>query len=145
LKIPRGYQAQTTLSDGRLFTIGASWLGGIGGKIGEIYDTASDTWTELPGCPVDPILTNDAQGMYRKDNHAWLFSWSDSSIFQAGPSTAMNWYGVAGGGSTTPAGTRAGDPDSMCGNAVMYDAVAGNILTVGGSPNYQGIILIHQF
>lgn len=25
----------------------------------------------------------------------------------------------------------------MCGNAVMYDAVAGNILTVGGSPDYQ--------
>lgn len=25
----------------------------------------------------------------------------------------------------------------MCGNAVMYDAVAGKILTVGGSPDYQ--------
>ena len=49
----------------------------------------------------------------------------------------MNWYGTTGTGSTTPAGTRAADPDSMCGNAVMYDAVAGKILTLGGSPNYQ--------
>ena len=25
----------------------------------------------------------------------------------------------------------------MCGNAIMYDALNGKILTVGGSPNYQ--------
>ena len=49
----------------------------------------------------------------------------------------MNWYGTEGGGSQAPAGNRAGDPDSMCGNAIMYDAVGGKILTVGGSPNYQ--------
>ena len=36
------------------------------------------------------------------------------------------------------AGLRASDGDSMCGNAVMYDAVNGKILTLGGSPNYQG-------
>lgn len=50
----------------------------------------------------------------------------------------MNWYGTQNGGSTTPAGNRANDGDSMCGNAVMFDAVAGAILTVGGSPSYQG-------
>ena len=50
----------------------------------------------------------------------------------------MNWYGTAGDGTQTPAGTRASDPDSMCGNAVMYEAVAGNILTLGGSPDYTG-------
>ena len=50
----------------------------------------------------------------------------------------MNWYGTAGNGTQTPAGTRASDPDSMCGNAVMYEAVAGNILTLGGSPDYTG-------
>ena len=50
----------------------------------------------------------------------------------------MNWYGTAGNGMQIPAGTRGGDPDSMCGNAVMYDANGGNILTVGGSPDYQG-------
>ena len=49
----------------------------------------------------------------------------------------MNWYGTEGGGSQTPAGTRGGDPDSMCGIAAMYDATNGKILTAGGSPNYQ--------
>ena len=48
----------------------------------------------------------------------------------------MNWYGTAGTGTQVAAGTRASDPDSMCGNAVMYDAVSGSILTVGGAPDY---------
>ncbi len=50
----------------------------------------------------------------------------------------MNWYGTAGTGTQVAAGTRASDPDSMCGNAVMYDAVSGSILTVGGAPDYTG-------
>jgi galactose oxidase len=137
MNIPRGYQASATCSDGRIFTIGGSWSGGLGGKNGEIYDPNANTWTLLPGCPVAPILTNDAQGVYRQDNHGWLFGWKDGSVFQAGPSSAMNWYGTGGDGSQTGVGTRASDGDSMCGNAVMYDAVAGNILTVGGSPDYQ--------
>lgn len=135
--ISRGYQAQATLSDGRTFVIGGSWSGGIGGKNGEIYNPASNSWSLLSGCPVAPMLTNDAQGVYRQDNHGWLFGWKGGSVFQAGPSKAMNWYGTTGAGSVTGAGTRGTDPDSMCGNAVMYDAVAGKILTVGGSPNYQ--------
>ena len=49
----------------------------------------------------------------------------------------MNWYGTTGAGSQVGAGTRAGDADSMCGDAAMYDAANGKILTVGGSPNYQ--------
>ena len=138
MRLARGYQSSATCSDGRVFTIGGSWSGGTGGKNGEIYDPTSNTWTLLPGCPVDPMLTADAQGVYRSDNHAWLFGWKGGSVFQAGPSKAMNWYGTSGSGSRTGAGTRAADVDSMCGNAVMYDAVAGKILTAGGSPNYQG-------
>ena len=49
----------------------------------------------------------------------------------------MNWYGTTGSGTQTAAGTRASNLESMCGNAVMYDAVAGKILTLGGSPSYQ--------
>ena len=49
----------------------------------------------------------------------------------------MNWYDTTGTGTTTGAGTRDDDLDSMCGNAVMYDAVAGKILTAGGAPNYD--------
>ncbi len=42
------------------------------------------TWTQLPQAFVEPILTNDAQGMYRQDNHAWLFGWSNGTVFQVG-------------------------------------------------------------
>ena len=74
--------------------------------------------------------------IYRGDNHGWLFAWKDGSVFQAGPSVAMNWYGTTGSGNQSPAGSRANDQDSMCGNAIMYDAQAGKILTLGGAPNY---------
>lgn len=69
MQIPRGYQSSATCSDGRIFTIGGSWSGGEGGRNGEIYNTPANTWTLLPGCPVAPMLTNDAEGVYRADNH----------------------------------------------------------------------------
>ncbi|KAI9769560.1 MAG: hypothetical protein M1840_004038 [Geoglossum simile] len=133
----RGYHSSATCSDGRIFTIGGSWSGGEGNKNGEIYNPNTNGWTSLGGCPVAPMLTADQQGVFRSDNHAWLFGWKSGSVFQAGPSIAMNWYGTSGGGSRQSAGNRATDGHSMCGNAIMYDAVAGKILTVGGSPNYQ--------
>ncbi|KAI0447706.1 hypothetical protein F4803DRAFT_571422 [Xylaria telfairii] len=135
--IGRGYQSSVTVGDGRIFTIGGSWSGGQGGKNGEIYSPAANKWTSLPGSVVAPMLTADAQGVYRADNHAWLFAYKANSVFQAGPSKKMNWYNVSGSGSYTSGGTRAADGDSMCGNAVMFDAVAGSILSAGGSPSYQ--------
>ncbi|OAA73213.1 galactose oxidase precursor [Cordyceps fumosorosea ARSEF 2679] len=143
MKVPRGYQSSATCSDGRVFTIGGSWSGGeVEPKDGEIYDPRSNAWTALPGAKVANLLTRDAQGVYRSDNHAWLFGWRNGSVFQAGPSTAMNWYTTgSGGGGVQPAGKRTSnrgdDPDSMCGIAVMYDATQGAILTAGGSPSYQ--------
>ncbi|KAN0068720.1 copper radical oxidase [Elaphomyces granulatus] len=137
MTISRGYQASTILTTGEVFTIGGSWSGGVGGKNGEIYNPNNDAWTLLSGCPVAPMLTADKAGVYRADNHGWLFGWKEGSVFQAGPSRAMNWYGTSGTGSTTPAGTRGSDSDAMCGIAVMYDAVAGKILTTGGSPSYN--------
>lgn len=139
MQIARGYQASTTLSDGRIFTIGGSWSGGYGGKNGEIYNAVSNQWSLLSGCPVAPMLTNDAQGIFRQDNHGWLFGWKSGSIFQAGPSAAMNWYGTSGSGSQTAAGKRASDPDAINANAVMYDAVNGKIFTAGGSTSYQDV------
>ncbi|KAL8868405.1 MAG: hypothetical protein Q9174_005016 [Haloplaca sp. 1 TL-2023] len=139
MKIARGYQSSTTLSDGRIFTIGGSWSGGEGNKNGEVWSPASNSWSLLPGCPVAPMLTTDAQGIFRSDNHGWLFGWKSGSVFQAGPSKAMNWYTPTGTGAQKPAGLRGTDPDAMNGNAIMYDAVNGKILTVGGAPNYQDI------
>jgi galactose oxidase len=141
---PRGYQASATLSDGRVFTIGGSWSGGVGGtgttphKAGEVWSSANG-WKALPGASVVPMLTADANpnGDYRKDNHAWLFAWSNGTVLQAGPSRAMNWYSTAGTGGVTSAGTRGDDTDAMNGNAVMYDA--GKILTVGGASSYEQV------
>lgn len=135
--ISRGYQSTATVSDGNVFNIGGSWSGGQGNKNGEVYNPTANTWNFLSAALVSPMLTNDAQGVYRSDNHAWLFGWKNRFAFQAGPSRAMNWYNTAGTGSTTGAGNRGNDGDSMNGNAVMYDAGAGKILTAGGAPNYQ--------
>jgi galactose oxidase len=134
--LSRGYQASATLSNGNIFTIGGSWSGGISKKNGEVYNVASDTWTMLPGADVTPMLTADAAGLYRADNHGYFFGWKNGAVFQAGPSKAMNWYTTNGNGGVQGAGTRSDSPDGMCGNAVMFDAVAGKILTFGGSTSY---------
>jgi galactose oxidase len=138
MQIARGYQSTATTSDGRIFNIGGSWSGARGGKDGEIYDPARNTWTLQPGNLVGPMLTVDTGGVFREDNHGWLFAWKKGFVFQAGPAKNMNWYNTTGGGAVIPAGTRSTDGDAMNGNAVMYDAVAGKILTAGGAQNYQG-------
>lgn len=136
MTVGRGYQSQTTVWDGRTFTIGGSWSGPVGGKDGEIYDPVTNKWTRLPGCNVTAMLTADREGLKKTDNHAWLFGWKQGSVFQAGPSKQMNWYSVLGTGSQKTAGLRATDDHSMNGNAVMYEAVSGKILTTGGSIDY---------
>jgi galactose oxidase len=139
MNLERGYQAQTTLSDGRIFVIGGSWAGGSTDipKNGEVYNPAWKNWTSLPDAKVGPMLTRDMEGPWRRDNHGWLFGWKNNSVFQAGPSVNMNWYSVEGNGSVMSAGKRMNDEDSMSGNAVMFDAVEGKILTFGGSPDYD--------
>ncbi|KAM5348984.1 hypothetical protein ACJ41O_008807 [Fusarium nematophilum] len=141
MKVARGYQSSATTSEGKVFTIGGSWNGGEAEKDGEIYDPVTKTWKMLPNALAHPMLTADRQGLFRSDNHAWLFGWKSGTVFQAGPSTAMNWYYTSKKGSVKPAGNRGSDrgvdPDAMCGNAVMYDASKGKILTFGGAPNYQ--------
>jgi galactose oxidase len=138
MHIRRGYQASTTLSDGRVFVIGGSWAGGSNvAKDGEVYDPATQNWTMLPGAEVHNMLTEDMEGPWRADNHGWLFGWKDLSVFQAGPSKQMNWYSALGNGSVKAAGLRLNDDHSMSGNAVMFDAAKGKILTLGGSPDYD--------
>ncbi|KAL6708861.1 hypothetical protein ACN47E_002268 [Coniothyrium glycines] len=135
MRIARGYQSSTVLSNGKIFTIGGSWSGPRGGKPGEIYDPAANTWTLLPGAAVEPMLTFDHEGIFREDNHAWLFPWRNGSVFQAGPSKAMNWYYTDGEGGVSPAGIRDATNDAMCGVNVMYDV--GKIFSAGGSQYYD--------
>lgn len=133
--IPRGYHSMTVLGDGSIFTIGGSWHGGIGGKHGELWNPTTDSWSLLPGVLVGPLLTNDMGGVYRSDNHMWLFqSPVENMVFHAGPSKKMNWINMNGGGSITPSIVRE-NTDRMNGNAMMIDI--GIIFIVGGAPNYD--------
>ena len=134
LNIPRGYQSDVTLSTGQVLTLGGSWSGGLGGKDGELY-TPDGTWRRLTGVTADRIETADAQGVFRSDNHAWLFALAGGGVFHAGPSKQMNWITTGGNGTMTAAGNRADDTHAMNGDAVMYDV--GKILTNGGAPSYE--------
>ncbi|EMD59761.1 hypothetical protein GGP41_008464 [Bipolaris sorokiniana] len=134
MNIPRGYHASTILSTGNIFAIGGSWSGPVGGKAGELYDAKANSWKLLPGAAVKPMLTTDHEGVYREDNHAWLFPWRNGSVFQAGPSKAMNWYYTDGKGDVRSAGIRNPVNDTMCGVNVMYDV--GKIFTAGGAQYY---------
>ena len=60
-----------------MFILGGSWSGGLGGKIGEIWRWGTGEFSKLPGVPVEPILTDDPQGVYRADNYGWFFSWKN--------------------------------------------------------------------
>lgn len=135
MKIQRGYQSSTLLSNGKIFTIGGSYSGGIFNKPGEVYDSSSNSWTLISGAdPSQGMLTTDHEGQWRTDNHAWLFAWRDGTVFQAGPSKTMHWFSTSGNGNISEAGVRDSANDAMCGVNVMYDA--GKIFTAGGSQDY---------
>lgn len=137
MNIPRGYNADTTLSTGQVLTLGGSWYDSAGNKNGELYTPSATggSWAKLSGVLATAILTADPAGIYRADNHPWLFAQSNGTVFQAGPSKQMNWITTAGAGTITNAGNRSGATDEMNGNAVMYDV--GKILVVGGAVAYQ--------
>jgi galactose oxidase len=106
MNVARGYQSQLTLSDGRVFVFGGSWSGGVGGKVGEVYtelQNGTGTWTLKNGITTIPsCLTNDTEGIYRSDNHMWMFEHTDGRILQAGPSKRMHWISLDGNGTITP-------------------------------------------
>ena len=139
LNIPRAYNSAVTLSDGAVFTLGGSYAGGLGGKTGELWRKGAG-WRVLGNVRPEPVFdTADTGGLFRRDNHMWLFAAAGGWVFHAGPSRAMHWVDTAGDGAVVGAGARADDGDAMNGNAVLYDAVAGRILTVGGGPNYNSV------
>lgn len=80
MQIARGYQSTTTCSDGRVFNIGGSWSGALGNKNGEIYNPSTNTWSLVQNALVSPMQTADKGGVYRSDNHAWLFAWKSQTV-----------------------------------------------------------------
>jgi galactose oxidase len=145
MNIPRGYESDALLSYGvlangalsnvQVLTFGGSWSGGEGEKTAELWNSGTGVWQVLSGVPETNVVGPDPQGIYRGDNHLWLFAQSNGSVFQAGPSAQMNWITTGGNGTISSAGTRGSDPYSINGNAVLYDI--GKILKVGGAPAYQ--------
>ncbi len=134
MNIPRGYQGTTLLSDGSAFTLGGSWSGGQGNKHAEIW-TDDAGWRRLSGVRAEPFTGDDPQGVYRGDNHLWLFAWTGNRVFHAGPTRQMHWVTTSGEGAVTNAGNRGSDAYAINGNAVMF--APGRILTTGGAPAYQ--------
>ncbi|SDC59692.1 galactose oxidase [Variovorax sp. CF079] len=145
LGIARAYQSSTTMSDGSVFTVGGSWNGGLGGKYGEVWSASTSTWRTLSGVPANmpdasnvsnpPLAGPDAAGVYRGDNHMWLFGAAGGWVFHAGPAAAMHWIDTRGSGAILQAGPRSDDPYAMTASAVMYDI--GKILKLGGAPNHD--------
>jgi galactose oxidase len=133
MNIPRGYQGTTLLSNGSVFTLGGSWSGGQGGKHGERWTNGN--WSLLSGVRAEPVTGPDPGGVFRGDNHLWLFATSDGRVFHAGPTSAMHWITTSGNGTLTDAGNRGNDAYSINGNAVLYDV--GKVLKAGGAPAYE--------
>jgi len=139
MNIARGYNADVMLSDGSVLTLGGSWSGAPGDRIGEVW-SAESGWSTRPGISAAPITGPDPEDaaagrVYRGDNHMWLFSVSAGLVFHAGPSAQMSWITTSGNGAMASAGTRGDDAYSINGQAVMYDV--GKILKTGGAPAYQ--------
>jgi galactose oxidase len=142
LKVPRGYQGQTFVSDGKTFVVGGSWPDGTNNnpaeKGCEVFDSTSSTWAILSQCKAEDVAMTEMEKVEENDFHVWMFAWKKGSIFQAGPSKNMHWINPAGSGKhITPAGPRANDQDAVCGVTSMFDAERGLILTAGGAPNYH--------
>jgi galactose oxidase len=122
------------LGDGSVYTQGGSWNGGLGGKNGEVWDINTGIWSLKPGIIDDASFhTQDVAGIFRSDNHYWLFTSPSGKVFHAGPGKQMHWIDTTGNGSVILSVLRGDDDHSMAGNAVMFDV--GKILTLGGSPN----------
>lgn len=137
MNIPRGYQADAVLSNGQVFTLGGSWSGGVGGKNGEIWTSGGTGWRVLSGVLGDPLAGPDSEAMFA-DNHMWLFTVGNGTLFHAGPSAEMHWISTNGNGGVSSAGLRSDDAYSINGNAVLFDV--GRILKLGGAPGYESTV-----
>ena len=135
MNIPRGYNANTILADGSVFTLGGSWSGGVGNKHGEIW-TEAGGWRRMSGIPIDPMLSVDTSRNFGGDSHFWLIPTGHGRVLHAGPGVNMHLLDTRGSGAVQPMGPRGDDQFSVSGTAVMYDI--GKILKVGGSPGYEG-------
>ncbi len=134
MNIPRGYQANTILQDGRVLTLGGSWSGATAKRHGEVW-SASGGWSRLSGVPIDPFLSVEtSRPSFGPDSHFWLIPSGNGKVLYAGPGVNMHWIDTSGNGSVALIGPRGDDEFSINGNTVMYDI--GKVLKTGGAHNY---------
>ncbi|MFT6995231.1 MAG: hypothetical protein ACJA1P_001974, partial [Maribacter sp.] len=142
MNIKRAYQGNVTLSNGDVFTWGGSWSEPVGvatsDKNAEVWNPITG-WTEIPGLDGDMLfnandLATEPDGIYRADNHAWLWPAPNGELFHAGPGETMHWVNI-NAGTAVPVGKRLDyDTNSMKGTTVMFDT--GKLLKIGGAENY---------
>ncbi|MFN0040229.1 MAG: PA14 domain-containing protein [Burkholderiales bacterium] len=135
MNIARGYNANTILADGSVFTLGGSWSGGVGNKHGEIW-TEAGGWRRMSGIPIDSMLSVDTSRNFGGDSHFWLIPTGHGRVLHAGPGVKMHLIDTRGNGAVQPMGLRGDDQFSVSGTAVMYDI--GKVLKIGGTPGYEG-------
>ena len=80
MNTPRAYHSMTPLPDGSIFTLGGSWgfdtnpnTPRPGNKNGEVWQQDIG-WTSKPNIKANELSTSDKKGLYRGDNHMWLFT-----------------------------------------------------------------------
>jgi len=133
----RWYNTSVTLPDGRVFTLGGNRVSGLSGT-GEIWSPSANTWTQVPGAIMDPIVAGTTAAN-RAQEHPRLFVAPDGRLFLPGPTPNMQYYNLSGSGSVQSAGTRGSgaalDEFSQNSVTVMFDV--GKILKAGGNPNYD--------
>ncbi len=85
MNIPRGYNANTILDDGSVFTFGGSWSGqGVTvNKLGEVWTEATG-WRTLSNVPTTSVLSGNT-GHFESDSHFWLIPSGNGKVLYAGP------------------------------------------------------------
>jgi PKD repeat protein len=118
----RWYPTVTTLPDGRVLATGGTDEGKGKVRIPELYDPATDTWTELPGAaktqPLYPFMYVDP---------------TSGRLYDAAPAERTEFLDVNGTGSWSPGSLSGWDNQAggCCSEAgAMYDI--GKIIRTGG-------------
>ncbi len=133
MNIARGYQANTILPDGTVFTFGGSWSGNPGvAKNAEVW--ASNQWRTLRNVSLEPNFYAESTLLTQSDNHFWLLPMSNGRTLHVGPGTKMHWIDTEGDGDVEPLGDRADDDSAINGAVAMYDI--DRVLKLGGARDY---------
>ncbi len=124
----RWYGTNVALPNGKAFLA----LGAVDQPFPELWDPATNRWTEIYGPRMDSILTEwhtfNAEDF---EWYPWLHVAPNGRLFHSGPTPVMHWVDPFEGGTITALGPRfTSDRMRMWGSSLMY--APGKILVTGG-------------